>query len=161
MRSPVPKMGEINMIAEHQMEVLRRLSDIADSAGVVNQIDRKHGRIVMAYTLEPGRTHIVYVEPAKVALSEEPAVSVSSPCTIFENGSRTPTTKDEVPGPVFVSGCELSANYEVLESNEHSIVVANLVHNLDSLNEDELVKSLACVANAAERYEERFGPHDH
>ncbi len=148
------------MVAENQMEVLRRISDIADSAGVVNQIDRKHQRIVMAYTLEPGRTHIVYVHPTHIALTDQEAVTVSSPCTIFENGSRSRAMQKNTTGPVFVKGCQLSATYEILEVRKQSVVVASLVHNLDSLDENELVKSLACVAIAAESYGERFGPHD-
>lgn len=148
------------MFTENQIEVLRQISDIADSAGVVNQIDRKNQRIVMAFTLEPGRTHIVYVHPSEKALAGRSTVTLSSPCTIFEHGSRSRAPKENEPGPIFVSGDQPSASYEVVESNKLSIVVASLVHSLDSLGEIELMKSLACVAMAAESYEERFGPHD-
>jgi len=152
-------MGEPNVVIENQIEVLKQISDIADSAGVVNQIDRKNRRIVMAFMLEPGRTHIVYAHPSDSALAGQPTVTVSSPCTIFKNGLRPRALKDREQEPVFTNGRQSSASYEVVEYTEHSVVVASLVHDLENLGQNELLKSLECVAIAAESYEERFGPH--
>jgi len=152
-------MGEPDVVIEHQIEILQQISEIADSAGVVNQIDRKNRRIVMAFTLEPGRTHIVYANPSDAAPAGQPTVTVSSPCTIFKNGLRPRALYDTEQEPVFANGRQPAASYAVVEHKENSVVVASLVHDLNSLGENELLKSLACVALAAESYEERFGPH--
>ncbi len=147
------------MVDENHAEILRRISEIADSAGVTNQIDRKNLRIVMAFMLEPGRTHIVYAHLSDTAQAGQPTVTVSSPCTIFKNGLRPRALNDTIQDPIFANGRKPSASYEVVEYTENSVVLASLVHDLDSLGENELLKSLACVAIAAESYEERFGPH--
>ena len=148
------------MVDEKLLEILRRISQIAESAGVVNQIDRKNRRIVMAFTLEPGRTHIVYAQPSENTPSVSRTITVSSPCTIFKNGNRPQVPHDTYQEPIASSADLPSASYEVVEHTENSVVVASLVQELDSLGEDELLKSLACVAVAAEGYEERFGPRD-
>jgi len=148
--------GERIVVTENHTEVLRQISDIADSAGVVNQIDRTHRRLVMAFTLEPGRTHIVYLYPSKSELAGQATVTVSSPCTILKRGSKPQGCENRAPEPILIDGCQPSASYEVLEFTENSVVVASLVHDVDSLDENELLRSLACVATAAESYDENF-----
>ena len=150
------------MVIENQLEVLNQISDIAASAGVANQIDKEFRRLVMVFTLEPGRTHLVYVYPSEKALAGRPTVTVSSPCTIFKNGSASGALKEKGLEPFFADEYQPYASYEVIECTctNHSVVVASLVHDVENLGEVELLQSLACVALAAERYEEKFGTHD-
>ena len=142
------------MTKARQLSILQQISDIAEAAGVVNRIDIDGERLVVTFTIEPGRTRIVSVHPTRQLAPEPGWVTLSSPCAAIPgcgaNGAHRHPEGLPRPAP---TGLSLLPSYEIVEQDDRCVVVANLDRNVDELHESELLKSLVCVALAAESYE--------
>jgi hypothetical protein len=141
------------MLLEQQVEVLKRIEQVATLAGVKGDIDDQRAAFRIGFQLDAGRHQAVYVRFSGKTVAGQIVVTFFSPCLIVKKGFLAGLSKAQALDLLRRNEGMLIARYGIWEAPSESMIVASVDHFLESLDPHEFEASAVCVAMAADQYE--------
>ena len=136
-----------------QIEVLRRIAEVAKLAGIRGQIDEQAMMFRSTFGLDNGRSQLVVVRKTMNARNGGPVVTIFSPCVELDAGWLKGISKDQALGLLRANERFPFARYGLSTMGGKEMVIASMDVLLDSLDAEEFGTYIWSVATVADAYE--------
>ncbi len=138
-----------------QMEVLRKVAEVAKLAGIRGQIDEQVMMFRSTFGLDDGRSQLVLVRKTMDAPGGGAVVTIFSPCVQLDSGWLKGISRDQALGLLRANERFPFARYGISTMGGAEMVVSSMDVLLDSLDAAEFGTYIWSVARAADAYESR------
>jgi hypothetical protein len=145
------------MSLERQVEVLKRIEQVAMVAGMRGVIDEQRMAYRMGFNLDSGRRQMVLVRFAGQTGTGDIVVTFLSPCLVVKKNFLSGISKAQAVDLLKRNANLMIARYGIWDSETESAIVASVDRFLDNLDSKEFEANALCVALAADHYEREHG----
>lgn len=139
--------------AAAQLDVLRKIADVARLAGVRGQIDEQLMAFSSSFSLPDERSQRVLVRQTAQAPDGSPVITILSPCVTLDSGWLKGISRDETLGLLRANEKFPFARYGISKLGGQEMVVASMDVLLDSLDATEFGTYIWSVASVADAWE--------
>lgn len=138
------------------LEVLQKVAQVAEQAGLRGKLDEENNRFYLGVSLQSGRVQGVLVRD-NTGESQVPIISVFSPCLVVKS-EKLQKQLPEMAIELLRANERINfASFGLYENEDESLIVASYELLLNDLAPQDLRAGVFSVAMAADMYEERFG----